>query len=288
MYKNKEFKDNCNIGAVFSRVFYIAAAYQSRYKIAIMVYKSADYLNRDKLCATTLLDLGWTALLLGKKKAKSFSYCGKSFDSPDDFFLKSIDYSAKINDYALVSKAHRHLHGYYLSIGNFADAEIEGTLCEENIMKLPDGSDKKKILADLYYIDAETAFFKKNYAFALSKCLEADKLKKGLDDETREIRYYAQIGKIKLMQHDIDSAMTDFSKGLEVAKRLKRIDEVTKNTYGYAICLLIKGQRHEAESMVRNIEKKFGAVPLFITDEILRTEYKKKVLKHSSMIGDVN
>ena len=155
-------------------------------------------------------------------------------------------------------------------------------------MKLPDGSDKKKILADLYYIDAETAFFKKNYAFALSKCLEADKLKKGLDDETREIRYYAQIGKIKLMQHDIDSAMTDFSKGLEVAKRLKRIDEVTKNTYGYAICLLIKGQRHEAESMVRNIEKKFGAVPLFITDEILRTEYKKKVLKHSSMIGDVN
>ena len=42
MFKNHEYNDVCNIGAVFSRVFYIAAAYKSRYSIATMVFISAD------------------------------------------------------------------------------------------------------------------------------------------------------------------------------------------------------------------------------------------------------
>ncbi len=281
MYKNHEYNDVCNIGAVFSRVFYIAAAYQSRYAVSMMVFKSADYLNRHKLCATTLLDLGWTALLLGKNKFKCFEHNGVQYDSPDDFFHQSIIYAEKIQDHALISKANRHISGYYLTLGDFAEAMKYRKLSEDFLNKMPEGTDKAALYANLIYADAETAFLQKKYQEALKLCIKADRLKQGVDEETREIRYYAQRGKIELMLKNVTEAANMFTKGLECAKRLKRLDEVTKNTYGYAICLILNGQKHDAESSIKHLIKAYGDIPLFVSDEFFKTEYRRILIKHN-------
>ena len=282
MYKNHEYNDVCNIGSVFSRVFYIAAAYKSRYTICVMVFKSADHLKRDKLCASTLMDLGWTALLLKKNNFKCFDYNGIQYDSPDDFFKQSIVYAEKIQDYALVSKAYRHLSGYYLTIGDYETAMTYRKTSEEFLNKMEDGIDKKTLFANLIYADAETAFLRKKYDEALSLCERADRLKQGVDEEVREIRYYAQRGKINLAQKRIEDAANMFLKGLDSAKKLKRIDEITKNTYGYAICLILTGRKSEAEHNVKSLLKKYGDIPLFISDDYLKVEYRRVLTKHSS------
>ncbi len=282
MYKNREYNDVCNIGAVFSRVFYIAAAYKSRFAIGIMIFKSADYLKRYKLCASTLLDLGWTALLIGRKKQTSFEHNGINYDSPDDFFHQSIVYAEKIGDVSIVSKANRHLSGYYLSMWDFVQAQKYRRLSEEYLSMMPEGSDKMIMIANLVYADAETAFMQKKYDEARVLCLKADELKQGVDDETREIRYYAQRGKIEFMLGNIFCAAEMFTKGLECAKRLKRIDEITKNTYGYAMCLMLNGQKHEAETSVKALHKKYGDIPLFISDHFFKTEYERMKNKGES------
>lgn len=280
MYKNSEYNDVCNIGSVFSRVFYLAAAYYSRYAIGIMVFKSAETLSRYKLCSSTLLDLGWTALLVGMDKLNSFEYNGVVYNSPDDFFIQSIEYSKRINDNALISKGYRHLSGYYLTIGNYTEAKKYRNLSEDFLNEMPEGTDKRNLLANLYYCDAETAFMEKRYGDALSLCISADTLKQGADDETREIRYYAQHGKIVLMQNDLQQARRDFFDGLESAKKLKRIDEISKNTYGQAICLVRSGQKHEAEVIIRRLQKEYGNVPLFVSDQFFMKEYKRITTKH--------
>ena len=281
MYKNNEYNEVCNIGSVFSRVFYIAAAYQSRYTVGVMVFKSADYLNRYKLCASTLLDLGWTALLLTHNKFKSFEHNGVQYDSPDDFFYQSIIYAEKIQDVAIISKANRHLSGYYLTIGDFSKAMEYRRISEQYVDKMPEGSDKSILYANLFYADAETAFIQKDFDKALKLCIEADKLKQGIDDETREIRYYAQRGKIELALKNTSEAASFFLKGLECAKKLKRHDEITKNTYGYSICLVLNGQKREAESNIKNLLKTYGNIPLFISDEFFKTEYNRILSKHN-------
>jgi len=281
MFKNHEYNDVCNIGAVFSRVFYVAAAYKSRYEVCVMIFKSADYLGRSKLCATTLLDLGWTALLLGPGKFRGFEHNGVQYNTADDFFLQSVTYAEKVQDIAIISKAYRHISGYYLTVGNFAEAMKYRKKSGEYVDQMPEGTDKAVLYANLIYADAETAFLQEDYEKSMELCIRADALKRGVDDETREIRYYAQRGKIELMQNNLQEAAQQFSKGLEGAKRLKRLDEITKNTYGYAICMIRGGQRHEAENSVKQLLKTYGDIPLFVSDEFFKTEYKRLLLKHN-------
>ncbi len=283
MYKDHEYNDVCNIGMVFSRVFYIAAAYKSRYEIGVMIFMSASQLKRDKLCATCLLDTGWTALLLGSS-IERFEYDGIDYDSPDDFFKQSIVFAEKINDNSLISKAYRHLCGYYLTIGNYAEAQKCREKSGEYLEKMPNGTDKDRLLSNLLYTDAETAFLQHNYIISQELCVKADELKQGVDDDTREIRYYAQHGKILLMLENIPEAKKLFTQGLDSAKRIKRLDEITKNTYGYAICLIHEGQKHEAENLVKSMRKKYKDIPLFISDEFFKTEYARllKILKNNN------
>ncbi len=283
MYKDHEYNDVCNIGMVFSRVFYIAAAYKSRYEIGVMIFISASQLKRDKLCATCLLDTGWTALLLGNK-IERFEYDGVAYDSPDDFFKQSIIFAQRINDNALISKAYRHLCGYYLTIGNYTDAKECRQKSGDYLENMPNGTDKDRLLSNLIYTDAETAFLQHHYTEAEELCIRADGLKQGIDDDTREIRYYAQHGKILLMLDKIPDAKQLFTQGLDSSKRVKRLDEITKNTYGYAICLIREGQKHEAESLVKNMKKKYGDIPLFISDEFFKIEYARllKILKNNN------
>ena len=275
LYNSGEYNDVCNYGSVFSRVFYIAGAYQSRYQIGIMVFMSADKLNRDKLCATTLIDLGWPSLLLGVQGTESFTYKGVKYTCAKDFLLQSIKYSRKIGDNGLISKAYRHLSGYYLSEGNFPEAKKYRAKSEDYLNKLPDGMEKSVYIANLVYADAETAFLEHNYTLSKELCIKADELKRGVDEEVREIRYYSQRGKIEYVQKRYSDAKGFFMIGLESAKKLNRIDEITKNTYGYASCLILEGQRHEAEQYVKRMLKKYGDLPLFIADQYYKKEYHR-------------
>lgn len=285
MFKNQEYNDVCNVGSVFSRVFYIAAAYQARYDVCTMVFRSADYLSRYKLCASTLLDLGWTALLLGEEKFKGFDYNGVQYDTPDDFFQQSIIYAEKVQDFSIISKANRHISGYYLTLGDFVEAKKYREISGDYVEKMPEGTNKAVMQANLVYADAETAFLQKKYHDARSLCIKADRMKQGVDEETREIRYYAQRGKIELMLDNVSEASNMFSKGLECAKRLKRIDEIVKNTYGYAMCLILKGQRYEAENSIKHLLKTYGNIPLFVSDEFFKSEYRKIVTKRKAEVN---
>ena len=91
------------------------------------------------------------------------------------------------------------------------------------------------------------------------------------------MRYYAQIGKIELFKPNgnIREARNYFLKGIEESESVNRIDELVKNAYGYAVCSIKLGERKKAQKYTGEIIKKYGAIPLYSEDALLRNEYKK-------------
>jgi tetratricopeptide (TPR) repeat protein len=277
MFNNHELSDVCNFGPAFSRIFYLASAYKSRIVISKLVLEASISQNKYKLCASSLIDIGWTIMLI--KENDTYNFVGRVLDSADDYFLLGAEYAKKANDLQLESKAYRHLSGFYIENGNFNEGKVFRDKSEEILMKMEEGIEKRIMLANLIYCDAETAFLTKKYPLAKRLCVKADSLKKNNDEEAREIRYYAQIGKIEYVSGDVEEAMEQFVIGKDKAIRIKRIDEIVKNTYGYAICLIREGQRNEALNQVKIIHKKYGDIPLFVSDEFFIKEYNKLVTR---------
>ena len=273
MYNRHEYNDVCNFGNTFSRMFYIAGAYKSRIAITKLVLLSAHKLKQDKLCANSLIDIGWTILLTDEKSRENFQFDSAVLSSPNEYFERGIVYALKINDYQLVSKAYRHLSGYYITKNDFTKAKEFRDISEKYLNMMHDGVEKKIMQANLLYCDAETAFIQKDYSHAYDLCIQTDNLKKGNDEEAREIRFYAQIGKIFYCLERCNDAKENFLLGLDKAEKLKRQDEIAKNTYGYSLCLIKEGQKAKAKNKVEDFTKKNGHIPLFITDNFFINEY---------------
>lgn len=277
MYKSKEYNDVCNIGPVFARVFYLAGALVTRLKTERLIFESAEMLGKDQVCANALVNLGWSTVLLNKKEYSYYSYKNMIFTSPEEYFFQAIRYAESQHNYALISKAYSHISGYMLTLGDFLQATEYRTKAGEYMELLKESKEKEIIKSSLVYNDAETSFLKKDYPSAMKYCVMANELRRAIGEEDREVRYFAQIGKIEYALNNYSSAKSHFLSGIDRATKTKRIDEIAKNTYGYALCLIKEGQRKEAIKKIKNLIQEYGEIPLFVSDEFFRKEYNIQV-----------
>ena len=113
---------------------------------------------------------------------------------------------------------------------------------------------------------------------------ESEKKRRELHELDRHMRFYAQIGKIELFKPkgNIREARNYFRAGIDESESANRIDELVKNAYGYAICSIKLGERQKAKSVTGEILKKYGNIPLYTEDAVLRNVYHQLVANEHS------
>lgn len=265
-YEDEQYGEVITFGKALGRALYISANYETRIEIGEIIKKAAENLNDDLLLTNILLnDLGWTKFLCGYK------------DAVDDI-QKGIDLAIKNNFYKEISQGYRHLMAIELSVWN--QPQKANDLLEKAYNAysyMDEGREKEIVLSGLLFASSELAFKEKNYELAMQKAKESEEKRKVLHELDRHMRYYAQIGKIELFKPNgnIREARNYFLKGIEESESVNRIDELVKNAYGYAVCSIKLGERKKAQKYTGEIIKKYGGIPLYSEDALLRNEYKK-------------
>ena len=268
-YEGEQYGEVITFGKALGRALYISASYETRIEIGEIIKKAAEHLNDNLLLTDILLDdLGWTKFLCGRE------------DAIDDI-QKGIDLATNNNYYKEISKGYRHLMAIELSVWNnpqkahdLLDKAYDAYNC------MDEGRTKELILSGLLFASSELAFKEKRYDLAMQKAKESENKRKELHELDRHMRYYAQIGKIELFRPNgnIREARNYFLKGMEESESVNRIDEIVKNAYGYAICSIKLGERKKAQKRTGEIIKRYGEIPLYSEDALLRDEYKKLVV----------
>lgn len=269
-YDDEKYGEVITFGKALGRALYISASYQTRIEIGEIVKKAAEHLNDNILLTNILLDdLGWTKFLCGRE------------DAIQDI-NKGIELAEKNNFYNEKSKGYRHLMAIELTkwsdpekAHDFLDKAYDAYNCME------EGRTKEITLSGLLFASSELAFKEKQYDLAMQKAQQSENKRKELHEIDRHMRYYAQIGKIELYRKEgnIREARNYFLKGMEESESVNRIDELLKNAYGYAICSIKLGERRKAQVRTSEIIKKYGGIPLYSEDELLRNEYLKLINK---------
>lgn len=267
-YENEQYGDVITFGKALGRALYISASYETRIEIGEIVKKAAENLNDDLLLTNILLDdLGWTKFLCGHNDAVAD-------------IKKGIDLATKNNYYQEISKGYRHLTAIEVSVWNcpqnahdFLDKAYDAYNCME------EGRAKEIVLSGLLFASSELAFKEKKYDVAVQKAKECENKRRELHELDRHMRYYAQIGKIELFKPDGDvrKSRDYFRKGMEESESVNRIDELVKNAYGYAICCIKLGECKKAQRQTEDVIKKFGEIPLYSEDAVLRNEYNRLI-----------
>lgn len=269
-YEDEQYGEVITFGKALGRALYISASYETRIEIGEIIKKAAEHLNDDLLLTNILLDdLGWTKFLCGR------------VDATDDI-KKGIDLATKNNFYKEISKGYRHLMAIELSVWNHpqkAHDLLDKAYDAYNCMD--EGRTKEITLSGLLFASSELAFKEKQYDLAMQKAKESENKRRALHELDRHMRYYAQIGKIELFKPngDIREARNYFLKGIEESESVNRIDEIVKNAYGYAICSFKLGERKKAQKRTGEIIKKYGNIPLYSEDALLRDEYQKLIVE---------
>lgn len=267
-YNDEKYGEVITFGRALGRALYISASYETRIEIGEIIKKAAEHLNDDMLLTDILLDdLGWTKFI-----------CGRT-DAIDDI-KEGIDLAVRSNYYKGISKGYRHLMAIELSVWNHpqkAHDLLDKAYDAYNCMD--EGRTKEITLSGLLFASSELAFKEKQYDLAMQKAKESEEKRKSLHELDRHMRYYAQIGKIELFKPNgnIRDARNYFLKGIEESESVNRIDEIVKNAYGYAICSIKLGERKKAQKQTGKIIKKYGGIPLYSEDAILRDEYIKTI-----------
>ena len=277
LYSSKEYNDVCLFGDSFSRMFYIGGAYKSRIAVAKLVALSAQKIDLQKICAKSLLDMAWTYILLGDRETISFEFNQRVLQSSLDILQESEKIAIAIDDKTLLAKINSHISGYYVAMGEYNEAEKYRLIAVDYVNQLPKGEKKNILLALLEYNFSETCFCRQQYEDALKYCESASKLRIKEEDNEREVRYFAQKGKILYKMGDKKAANKLFVDGYTRAKKVKRLDEILKNAYGQALCLLESGQRSEAILLVRHTIKEYGDIPLYVSDHFFINEYNRLI-----------
>lgn len=267
-YEDEKYGEVITFGRAIGRALYISASYQTRIEIGETVKKAAEHLNDNLLLTKVLLDdLGWTKFLCGRE------------DAAKDI-KQGIDLATDNNFYNEISKGYRHLAAIELSewrepqkAHDLLDKAYDAYNC------MNEGRAKELVLSGLLFASAELAFKEKQYEVAKEKSKQSENKRKELNELDRHMRYYAQIGKIELFKPDgnVREARDYFLKGIEESESVNRIDELVKNAYGYAICSIKLGERKKAQKRVGDIIKKYGNIPLYSEDALLRDEYEKLI-----------
>lgn len=276
-YKDEKYGEVITFGKALGRALYISASYQTRIEIGEIVKKAAEHLDDNLLLTNILLDdLGWTKFLCGQKNAVKNIQQG-------------IDLAIANNYYQEISKGYRHLSAIELSIWN-SPSKVHELLNKAydayNCME--EGRNKEITLSGLLFASSELAFKEKDYDLAFQKAEESENKRRSLHELDRHMRYYAQVGKIELFKPNgnVREARNYFLKGIEESESVNRIDELVKNAYGYAICSIKLGERKKAHRKTGEIIKKYGEIPLYSEDELLREEYKRTLEKIKNDLGE--
>lgn len=267
-YEDEKYGEVITFGKALGRALYISASYQTRIEIGEIVKKAAEHLADDLLLTNILLDdLGWTKFLCGQEDAVKDINAGINLATNNNFHKE-------------ISKGYRHLMAIELSewrnpqnAHDLLDKAYDAYNC------MDEGRTKELTLSGLLFASSELAFKEKNYDLAMQKARQSENKRKALHELDRHMRYYAQIGKIELFKPDgnIREARNYFFKGIEESESVNRIDELVKNAYGYAICSIKLGERKKAKKHTSDIIKKYGNIPLYSEDELLRNEYTKLI-----------
>lgn len=264
-YSDEKYGEVITFGKALGRALYISACYQTRIEVGELVKNAAEHRNDKILTVKVLLDdLGWTKFLCGDISAK-------------DDINAAIEIATDIKYYWGICKGYRHLLAIEISIWNNPNEAHELLKKAYSAYdKIDAGREKEIVLAGLIYAEAELAFKEHDYALARNKAIESQKKRNELNETDRNMRCYAQLGKIELIdpQGEIEKAKDYFRKGIDESERIDRVDEIVKNTYGYAICLIRTGNRKKAKKIVDEMQKLYGEVPLYTEDELLRKEYE--------------
>lgn len=264
-YDDERYGDVITYGKALGRALYISASYKTRIEIGEIVKKAAEHLDDSLLLCDILLDdLGWTKFI-----------CGKKDDAITDI-TSAINIATAHHYYKEISKGYRHLTAIEVSVWNspqkahqYLDKAYDAMNC------LEEGRDKEIVFAGLLFASSELAFKEKNFDLAMQKAKESEAKRKTQHELDRHMRFYAQIGKIELYRPDgnIREAREYFRKGIEESESVNRIDELLKNAYGFAICSIKMGERKKAKKIAGDFIKKYGNIPLYTEDELLRKDY---------------
>lgn len=267
-YENEQYGEVVTFGRALGRALYISASYETRIEIGELVKNAAEHLSDDLLLTNILLDdLGWTKFICGQQDA--------AID-----IRKGIKLATKNHYYKEISKGYRHLMAIELSKWNDppkAHEFLDKAYDAYNYME--EGRTKEVVLSGLLFASSELAFKEKEYDIARQKAKESEIKRNSLNELDRHVKFYAQIGKIELYKPEgnLREARDYFRKGMEEAESVSRIDELVKNAYGYAICCIKLGESKKAKKQTDEILKKYGNIPLYSEDAVLRNDYAKLI-----------
>ena len=222
-YQKEMYGEVITFGRAVGRALYISACYETRIEIGEIVEKAAEKLEDEELMISVLLDdIGWTKFLCGK-------------DGADTSIKKALEMAMRNNNYKAMSKAYRHLFAMEIAKGRdkkVAKAYLDSAYKACNNM--PTGKERDSVLAGLYFAEAEYLLKTEEYDNALETAKKSRELRKSLKEIDRQMRSFAQIGKIELFnpQGNIRYAKSQFYQGIEESESVNRIDELVKNAYG--------------------------------------------------------
>lgn len=268
-YDNEHYGDVITFGKALGRALYISASYETRIEIGELVKNAAERLNENLLLCDILLDdLGWTKFLCGQK------------ESAIEDIKAALKIASENNYYKELSKGYRHLSA--IAVSEWTSPEKAHEYLDKAYDAcnfLEEGRDKEITFAGLLFASSELAFKEKNFDLAMQKARESENKRKKLREIDRHMRFYAQIGKIELYRPNgnIREARAYFRRGIDESESVNRIDELVKNAYGYAICSIKLGETKKAKRVTGEIIKKYGKIPLYTEDALLRNDYLRLV-----------
>ena len=258
------------------RPLYLGGCYDCYVRIALLIIKASQAKNNYLVQAKTYAGLGWMDIIFGNYDQAKQHIDEAIKIAQQQQNSENTDETHRQKYLMVEAKARRHLLALYgypdkreYHLKEYAKERKD---LYELANKLPDGIEKEIFLGGVVYGEAEYAFCREQYKKARELCQKADRMRSNLNDNSRAVRFYAQMGKIELFDENPEKALGFFDNGYSASVGEDRIDEIVKNAYGKACCWLLKNNAREAEKCLEDI-RDYNGLRLAPNDYLIVKKY---------------
>lgn len=264
------------------RPLYLGGCYDCYVQIALLIVNASQAQKNYLVQANTYAALGWMDIIFGNYDQARQHIDAAIAIAQQQQNNENIDATQRQKYLMVEAKARRHLLALY-GYSERRDYHVKDYAKEKKVLyelmsRLPEGLEKEIFYGGVIYGEAEYAFCREQFKKARELCQKADKMRSNFHDNSRAIRFYAQMGKIELFDGDYEKALEFFDKGYSASVAEDRIDEIVKNSYGKACCWLLRNNGREAEKCLEDI-REYKGLRLAPNDYLIIKKYKT-IIKH--------
>jgi tetratricopeptide (TPR) repeat protein len=231
----EDYQTILRLGVPLSRALWLEGQYHTRVEVGRVVEEAANRLHDYEAQAQALMDdIGWTSVALGQ------------LDEAEKYIARGIDVANDNELNYLSAKGYRHLAGIEIQKKAPTEALSWLDMAHQAANAISSADKKREMLAGIEYGRAEALLHRDELNDALAASEGALNMFLEGDDNSRAVKVYAQIGKIRERKRQLLEARDSYREGLRLAEEVDRADEIIRNHLGLARVALGQGDKKQA------------------------------------------